>query len=203
MTYFNKPVAGAGNLETQDDHYWRLCEISFRHLQSAYVSRQNQSEHEWVVGISNDDPLFGRSDYLHSITQLGVAKSSEYTHSLAAIVFSPAWMLSAANYYCQTNETVIGSKFEGLNALAKSLGLSKTEKKKISALRTRRNEILHLYQQTDGDELANLDFYEAYSYVKSVWFMYESLLRKFGIQPDQGAWKIQTNKYSLPESMTV
>ena len=190
-----------GGLQVQDDHFWRLADICFRHLSSAFQYREEQSPHKWIVEVSNDDVRFGRSDYMKSRSALNWAQSQEYTHAIAATVFAQAWILSAANFYCQSNPNVLGKQFKSPEQLSKALGAPSSLRHRAKDLRELRNKALHLYEGEDGGDLADLDCTSAFRHVETTWLVYEALLRKFGVTPDHGAWEIQMSRYGLPANL--
>ena len=208
----NKPY-GNSQLGIQDDHYWRMADMSFRHLSGAWQNYKNKSEHSWIKGIDNDSPQYGRSEHVKSMHEFALFESEEYTQAIGSVLFSHVWILSAANYFRLSYKLKI-KHIENLNVrkvitrtgspklLAVDLGLPTRVIELGEELHGLRNTIMHL---VEGDPktspIHKLDFNAAYIYSKVTWIIYCALLRNYGIRPDHGSWKIQTSNYSLPNKI--
>lgn len=210
---FHKPSAHVP-LDTQDDHNRRMADISFRHLYGAWNNYSKKQEHKWIKSINNEDPKFGRSEYLTSHTQYNAFESEEYTQAMASTLFSHVWLLSVANYYrlsCKTkssgnNYFICSNVIEKTNTphqIASQLNLPNNVITCAENLHNMRNTIMHL---VEGDKktapIGSLDFKAAYMFSKTTWVIFCALLRNYGIKPDRGSWRIQTNIYSLPSNLT-
>lgn len=55
---------GNSLLGVQDDHYWRMADMAFRHLSGAWQHYKNKTQYSWIKDIDNDSPEFGSSEYL-------------------------------------------------------------------------------------------------------------------------------------------
>ena len=209
---FNKPYVNS-QLGVQDDHYWRMADMSFRHLSGAWQHYKNKAHHTWIKDINNDHPEFGRSEYLKSLHEFGLLESEEYTQSMGSVLFSHVWILSAANYFrlaCKIktkrseswNTQRIITKTGSPQSVAEELELPAHVVEYGKELHGMRNTIMHL---VEGDPktspIHTLDFKAAYIYAKATWIVYCALLRNYGIRPDRGSWRIQTSRYSLPNNL--
>jgi len=209
---FHKPSIHAP-LDTQDDHNRRMADISFRHLTGAWENHNKKQQHKWVKNITNEDPAWGKGEYLTSRTHFNAYESEEYTQAMASTIFSHVWLLSVANYYrlsCNNSSTKgnylkcesIINKTSTPQAIATELNLPKNIISYAEKLHNMRNTIMHL---VEGDKktapITSLDFKSAYMFSKATWVIFCAILRNYGIRPDRGSWRIQTNLYSLPHNL--
>jgi len=199
-----------GSLDLQDDHYWRMADICFRHLAGAYENYQKTLPHLWIRKVKNDDPKFGRPEYMASRSCLGGDESEEYTQSLAAIVFCHVWVISTANYYRlsvkqgKITAEEMGGRAEitavhSLERIAGELSLPKGVIATAADVKNARDTILHLV--TDDKKtfpINEIGFPKAYEFVHWGWKIYIALLEYYGRVPDEGSWAIQTSRYNLP-----
>ena len=213
MALLFKHAMPVGTLLLQDDHYRRINDICFRHLAGAWANYLEQIPHEWIDNVSNDHPDYGNAKYLQSLSQRGSHQSEEYSHSIAATLFSHVWLLSAANYFRlaiklknnadkDLHDTVaiekVGSPFQ----IASELNLSDDLCKVANDLHTARNTIAHLIEdRKDAYPLADLGFEQAYRFTETTWEVYCALLLHYGRPPDDDHWNIQTDRYQLPKSL--
>ena len=210
MTQFNKPHMAIGSLGIQDDHYWRMADICFRHLAGAHENYKNKLPHLWIKQIDNENSKFGRSEYMASLRKLGFHESEEYTQSLATIVFCHVWVLSTANYYRisvkegSLKKDEMGGRLEIKNAdslgkTAENLGLPEEITSPAYQLSNARYTIMHLItDRKNSYPIDEIDFKVAYHYVCTAWKIYIALLEHYGRTPDENSWVIQTNRYGLP-----
>jgi len=199
----------------QDDHYQRVADLAFRHLAGAGDRCLERRKHEWIKTVPNDDPRYGREEYLNALGKYQFNSSEEYTQALAAVLFTHIWLLSAANYYRLSirHQKPNGAPWLGRTPIA---GTDKPQRiaeelklpKRIVAcaefLHYIRNTISHLVE-TDPKtvRIDELDFPLAYELVKCTWVIYCALLRHYGLRPDRGSWLIQTRRYNLPCRLNI
>jgi len=192
-----------GNLLLQDDHVRRMADISFRHLAESWKNYQEKQKYIWVREIDRDDHRWGKKEYLTAGVYFDSAESEEHTHAMGATVFSHVWLLSAANYYRLSNK---GSDKDNIlhgtdnpEKIAKELELPQHIQTMAKTLHLTRNTIMHLVELTPKTEpIHNLNFPTALLFAKLTWTIYCKLLRKYGVRPDVGSWRIQASKYELP-----
>ena len=212
MVRLMKPHMPKGTLQLQDDHYWRVNDICFRHLAGSYEHYQMQLPHRWIKGVKNDDPRFGRSEYMKSRSILGPAESEEYTHAIASTLFAHVWVLSAANYFRLAIKTkkrseesihdITPIKSGSPREVAQKLGMSEDIYDLTTDLKCARDTIVHMIED-DGRmyPLDELGFEQAYRFVQCSWDIYIALLKYYGRTPDEGHWEIQTRNHGLPSSI--
>ena len=208
----NKPY-GNSQLGVQDDHYWRMADMSFRHLAGAWQHYNNKSKHLWIKSIDNDNPEFGHSEHLKSLRELGLCESEEYTQAIGSVLFSHVWLLSAANYFrlsckLKTNRSEswnikkVITKTGSPQLVAEELGLPSCVVELGKEIHSMRNTIMHLVENDPKTSpIHTLDFTTAYIYSKTTWIIYCALLRNYGISPNRGSWRIQTSRYALPHNL--
>lgn len=209
-----KPHLG-GSLMLQDDHYRRVADLAFRHLAGAGDRFMERRKHEWIKTVPNDDPRYGRAEYLKALGENQFNSSEEYTQALAAVLFTHIWLLSAANYYRLSVKHQKPSGAPWLNCnpiagtdkpqvIAKALKLPQRIVACAESLHYIRNTISHLVETDPKTErIDDLDFPFAYSLVKCTWVIYCALLRHYGLRPDRGSWAIQARRYNLPFRLDV
>jgi hypothetical protein len=214
MTRFSKPHMEIGSLDLQDDHYWRMADICFRHLAGAHDNYQKTLPHLWVRKVKNDDPKFGRPEYMASRSRLGVDESEEYTQSLAAVVFCHVWVISTANYYrlSVTQGKLTAEEMGGrdkittvhsFDEIARKLDLPEGVIATAAEVRDARNTILHLVtSKSDSFPINEIGFSKAYEFVHCGWKIYIALLEYYGRVPDEGSWAIQTSRFNLPSGFS-
>ena len=210
MTRLMKPHMELGSLDIQDDHYWRMADICFRHLAGAYENYRKTLPHLWMRKVKYDDPKFGKAEYMASHSSLGTAESEEYTQSLAAVTFCHVWILSTANYF---RLSVIQGKLSAeemggrakittvhsLDEIARKLDLSEEDVATAAEMKNARNTILHLVtSKRDSFPINEIGFPKAYEFACCAWKMFIALLEYYGRVPDEGSWAIQTGRYNLP-----
>ena len=197
----------------QDDHYRRVADLAFRHLAGAAERFSERRKHEWIKGVTSDDPRFGRDEYLNASEADLLKASEEYSHVLAAMLFTHIWLLSAANYYRLSvkHRIPIGApwltkppikKTDDPQIIALALKLPQRVITAAESLHRIRNTIVHLVETSSQTiRIDNLYFPSAYSLLKCTWVIYCALLRHYGISPDRGSWGIQAARYGLPRSL--
>lgn len=200
----------AARLILQDDHYRRVADLCFRHLQGTFEHFTARQQHEWIRGVSNSDPEYGRKRYLDALTDREHHQSEEYSHAIASVLFAHIWLLSAANYYrlsCKhktpydapwlSTKPIKGTSSPAL--IAKELRLHALVIQQAEILHDMRNTIAHLVEDDRKTALMkDLDFPTAFRLVEAVWTIYIALLRYYGVHADTGSWAIQTKRYGLP-----
>lgn len=187
-----------------------MADICFRHLEGAHENYQKIAPHLWIQKVNDDDPEFGRFDYLSSLSKLGIHESEEYTHSLAAVVFCHVWVLSTANYYrlALKQGTLTKEKTGGqagiktvhtLEEIARQLNLSPNIIATAKELKQARNTILHLVtSKNDSFPINEIGFQKAYQFAQCAWEIYIALLEYYGHTVGEGSWIIQTGRFNLP-----
>lgn len=212
MVMLMKPFLG-GSLMLQDDHYRRVADLAFRHLAGAAERFSERRKHEWIKGVPNDDPRFGREQYLKASGEYQFNTSEEYSQALASMLFTHIWLLSAANYYRLSvkHNTPSGAPWltrtpiEGTDkpqVIAKALNLPQRVITAAESLHYIRNTITHLVETSSQTiRIDELDFSYAYSLSKCTWVIYCALLRHYGRRPDWGSWGIQAARYGLPRRL--
>lgn len=209
MPILTKP-AMAGRLILQDDHYRRVADLCFRHLQGTFERFTAGQQHEWIRGVSNSDPEYGTARYALASAYLQVHESEEYSHAIASVLFAHIWLLSAANYYrlsCKHKtppdapwlsiKPIEGTSSPAL--IAKELKLHALVIQQAETRHDMRNTIAHL-NETDPKTalMKDLDFPTAFRLVEAVWTIYIALLGHYGVQADTDNWAIETSRYGLP-----
>ncbi|WP_185234342.1 hypothetical protein [Teredinibacter franksiae] len=167
-----------------------------------------KAPHAWHRGVGNDDNRFGRSEYMIARREFSFHESEEYTQSIASIIFSHVWILSAANYFRQKQKVKGGNKEYRVTAthspdrLASQLKLPEVVIESARQLHNMRNSIMHLIESDPrSEDILEVGFEDAYTYAKTVWVINNALLRENGIRPDKGNWRIQVGFYSLPATL--
>ena len=197
----------------QDDHYRRVSDLAFRHLAGAEQRFKERRKHEWINTVANDDPAFGREEYVKSASAYQQNLSEEYTQALAAILFSHIWLLSAANYYrlsvkhqqpkgapWLTRQAIKGT--DKPHVIARSLNLPQRVINGAESLHFIRNTFTHLAEDSPQTiRIDTLDFPQAHSLTKCTWVIYCALLRHYGLSPGVGSWVIQAQRYNLSRSL--
>jgi len=205
MALFYRPSGQSGGI-LQQDHYYRFADLCFRHLKGAYDQHNEVKQHMWIKSIDNDNPRYGREEYLRAMTSLNFAESEEFTQSLAALAFNHVWLLSSANFYRQEhirqkpiNQNVVLPARHCKNPIEIAKVVCPELTDDMKDLHDMRNTIMHF---VDSDKktrpLTEVNFDYAYNITKSVWTVYCALLCLYGLQPDSDSWKIQTQRYELP-----
>lgn len=214
MALLMKHAMPAGTLLLQDDHYRRINDLCFRHLSGAWDRYREQIPHHWIANVSNDDPDFGNAKHLESLAAQGSLQSEEYSQSIASSLFAHVWLLSAANYFRlavklknRSDEDLHDKEpIERTNSpklIAEDLGLSADLRGLAEDLHKARNTIVHLIEdKKDAYPLGDLGFEQAYRFAEGTWEIYCALIEHYGRRPDENHWKIQTDRYSLPNSLT-
>lgn len=202
-----------GSLGLQDDHYWRMADICFRHLAGAHQSYQETLPHLWIRKVKNNNPKFGRSEYLDSLSRLGIHESEEYTQSLASVIFCHVWVLSTANYYRlsvkqgKLTKEEIGGRAEiktvhSLDEIARQLSLPEDVIATAKELRDARSTILHLVtSKKDSFPINEIGFRKTYQFAHCAWQIYIALLDYYGRPKDEDSWTIQTGRFNLPSEI--
>lgn len=197
----------------QDDHYFRICELSFQHLQASFESAEAGKPHAWVKNVKNDDPRFGRIEYLQSFGMYQKNVSNEYSHAIATLLFTHIWLLSAANYYRlsvkhrQPRDALWLSctpitETDSPHGLARALKLPARVVDCAETLHRIRNTVCHLVETDKKTErIDEIEFAQAYMHAKNAWTIYNALLRHHKQRPDLGSWSIQTSRYGLPRRL--
>ncbi|HLM82168.1 MAG TPA: hypothetical protein VK302_16315 [Terriglobales bacterium] len=205
---FKPPMKGI--LVLQDDHYRRLADLCFRHLQGTFNHFTVRRQHEWIRSISNSDPKYGTAPYLDALMKRDLSQSEEYSHAIASVLFAHIWLLSAANYYrlsCKYKTPHDApwlsikpiEKTSSPALIAKELNLDAIVIQQAEILHDMRNTIAHLNEtHPTTAPMKDLDFPTAFRLVESVWTIYIALLHHYGVQADTDSWVIQTNRYGLP-----
>lgn len=213
MALLSKPAMPDGSLLLQDDHFRRINDLSFRHLLGAWENHQSQTQHDWIIGISNDDPTYGNDKYLKSSEALNFCRSEEYSQSIASTIFTHVWLLSAANYYrlaiklkSKSDEDLHNKapieRVHSPEVIAAELELCCRLKRLAHDLHNARNTIVHLVEdEKDRFPLDDLGFEQAYQFAEGAWEIYNALLEHYGRKPDDDNWRIQTGRYNLPNSL--
>jgi hypothetical protein len=200
----------AGELQLQEDHYERVCDLAFRHLGAAYENSRNAEPHRWIREINNDDPRYGRLEYLVALRNLLAAESEEYSHVLAALIFAHTWVLSAANFYRLSGQALRRRKqfrvkihrTDNPEAIASALRVAARVVSQMTRLHRLRNTIMHLVEGTKHTErIDKLRYSDAYTMLKSAWIVYCAVMRNCSEMPVLGAWRYQTKRYRLPPSL--
>jgi len=185
-------------LGVQDDHYRRMADISYRHLSGAWENHKSKEKHTWIQGVSNDDPRYGKAEYMESLYYFGIYESEEYTQAMAATLFTHVWILSAANYYrlsCKLQfpkgkpwlgKRVI-TKVSSPQLIAMELGLPEHIVEYQKGLHGMRNTLMHLIEgDPKSSEIHTLDFKSSFLFAKSSWVVFCALLRHYGLRPQIG-----------------
>ena len=200
-------------LSLQDDHYWRVADICFRHLKGAYDNYKHASSYEWHRKIENNDPQWGKSQWMHARKKYGIFESEEYTQAMAAVLFAHIWLLSAANYYRQSvkiidKSNVINSKIDPISCstplkISEQLNMPPLLNSYLEKLHGLKNTITHLVENDPKTEnIGDLSFPQAFKLIKATWIVYIELLKHYGKNPDVNSWLIMIKKYDLPRSLS-
>ncbi len=214
MALLTKHAMPAGTLLLQDDHYRRINDLCFRHLSGAWSNYLHQIPHNWIDNVSNEDPGYGNAEYLKSLSDRGFLQSEEYSQSIASALFAHIWLLSAANYYRlaiklknradkDLHDKQPIERTHSPTRIAEDLGLSDDLCELAEELHNARNTITHLIEDNrDAYPLSDLGFEQAYMFVEGSWKIYCALIDHYGRSPDHNHWKLQTDRYGLPNSLT-
>ena len=213
MALLIKHAMPAGTLLLQDDHYRRINDLCFRHLSGAWNNYLKQIPHHWIDDVSNGDPGYGNAEYLKSLGDRSFLQSEEYSQAIASALLTHVWLLSAANYYRLAiklknpadddlhDKTAI-EKTDTPRLIAECLGLSCDLCRLAKELHDARNTIAHLIEdKKDAYPLGGLGFEQAYRFAEGAWEIYCALIEHYGRSPDDNHWKIQTDRYGLPNSL--
>ena len=189
----------------QDDHSMRTTDICFRHLEGAYSWNKKKEDNSWWLNITNDDPCWGGSEFMVARRNYLRAQSEEYTQSIAATIFAHVWILSAANeYHSKYQDDPILKRTDCPIIISESLNLPKRIVELATTLKNTRNALMHLVANSKKHQeqrVQDLDFKQAYYFVKGTWVIFNSLIRQYGHRPDRNNWIMQSSKYYLPRTV--